>query len=143
VKPITFGLTLEEAVRLHGHKGPWLVLGYKAGLRAREYLKPTTEHDMVCIVRVPKKTPYTCTIDGIQAAAGCTLGKLTISVEDCKDIELEFMNRVNGKKLVLRLRSRVRGIIEELSSKKGLEAGGAEWVEKAPLQELFEEIGIQ
>jgi len=138
---MTFGLTLEEAARLHGHKGPWLVLGYRAGLRAREYLNPTTEHDIICIARVPKKTPYTCTIDGIQAAAGCTLGKLTIFVEDCRDIELEFVNRVNGKKLVLRLRSHIRDIIEELNRKKGLEAS-AEWVEKVPLQELFEEVSM-
>lgn len=136
---MTFGLTLDEAARLHGHKGPWLVIGYRAGLRAREYLRPETEHDLVCIARVPKMTPYTCTIDGIQASAGCTLGKLTISVEDSNYIEFEFRNKVTGKKLVLKLRDSVKDVVEELSRRKGLEAG-AKWVEEVPFQKLFKEV---
>ena len=133
-----FGLTLDEAVRFHGHRGPWLVIGYRAGVRAREVLEPETEHDLFCIVRVPKKTPYTCTVDGVQASAGCTLGKLTISVEDSESVEFEFRNRVTGKKLLLRLRSSVGELVEELCSREGLEAG-AKWVEKADLRELFVE----
>ena len=133
-----FGLTLDEAVRFHGHRGPWLVIGYRAGVRAREVLEPETEHDLFCIVRVPKKTPYTCTVDGVQASAGCTLGKLTISIEDSESVEFEFRNRVTGKKLLLKLKTGVEKVVEELCSRDGLEAG-ARWVEEAGLQELFVE----
>jgi len=136
---MVFGLSLDEAARLHGHKGPWLVIGYRAGSRAREVLKPETEHDILCIVRVPKKTPYTCTVDGIQASAGCTLGKLSIDIEESNAIEFEFRHRVSGKKIVLKLRREVLKIIEDVYREKGLEAA-ARCIEELEFQKLFEEI---
>jgi len=136
---MVFGLSLDEAARLHGHKGPWLVIGYRAGSRAREVLKPETEHDILCIVRVPKKTPYTCTVDGIQASAGCTLGKLSIDIEESNAIEFEFRHRVSGKKLVLKLRREVLKIIEDVYREKGLEVA-ARCIEELEFQKLFEEI---
>lgn len=133
---LSFGLTLAEASRFHGHRGPWLVVGYRAGKRARDVLKPETEHDLVCIVKVPKRTPYTCTVDGVQASAGCTMGKLSISIVDDPSMEFVFRNKVTGKILVLRLKPGVEEIIEKLCRDKGLEAG-AEWVSNTPLEDLF------
>ena len=136
---MVFGLSLEEASRLHGHKGPWLVIGYRAGSRAREVLKPKTEHDLKCVVRIPKEIPYTCTVDGIQASTSCTLGKLNISIEESEDFEFIFINRVTGKSLTLKLREDVKDRVEELSSKSGMSVA-AKWVEEVNLWELFEEF---
>lgn len=133
---MSFGLTLVEASRFHGHRGPWLVIGYRAGKRARDVLKPETEHDLVCIVKVPKRIPYTCTVDGVQASAGCTMGKLSISIVDDPSMEFVFRNKVTGEILVLRLKPGVEEIIEKLCRDKGLEAG-AEWVSNTPLEDLF------
>jgi len=137
-----FGLTLEEAARLHGHKGPWLVIGYRAGMRAREILKPETEHDLTCVAKVPKKVPYTCSVDGIQASAGCTLGKLTIGITDSNSIEFEFTHRASGKKVLLKLRKDIPKLIESKYREGGLEAA-AKCVEDMELQELFEEVITQ
>lgn len=139
---MVFGLTLEEAARLHGHKGPWLVIGYRAGMRAREALKPETEHDIVCVARVPKKVPYTCSLDGLQASAGCTLGKLTIEVIDSDSIEFEFTHRRSGRKILLKLSGKIPELIETKYREGGLEAA-AKCVEEIELQELFEEIVTQ
>jgi len=135
----SFGLSLEEAARLHGHLGPWLVVGYRAGARAREILKPATEHDLFCTVRVPMRRPYTCTIDGVQASSGCTMGKLNIVAEDSDDIVFEFVDRRSGRRIVLKLhRDAWRSIEEALGSRPMEEV--AEWVRRLELEKLFEEI---
>lgn len=137
---ISFGLSIEEAARLHGHKGPWLVLGYKAGKRARELLKPESEHDLYCIVKTSMGTPYTCAIDGIQAASGCTLGKLSIKVEDTalEETTYIFINKVSNKRVEFKLRKEVPQWISRLYERNGLERT-AEIVGDEDICKLFEE----
>lgn len=129
-------LTLEEAARFHGHKGPWLVLGYRAGLRAIEVLG---EEGLRCSVRLPLRTPYTCIVDGIQASSGCTLGKLLIEVgggdEGC--IVMRFATR-DGRGLELRLRKGLEELINRLIDEVGMEEA-ARAVEGWDLGEVFEE----
>ncbi|RLF20836.1 MAG: hypothetical protein DRZ82_00970 [Thermoprotei archaeon] len=133
-------LSLDEAAKMHGHKGPWLVLGYKAGLRACELLEPDDEMSLYCIAYIPLKTPYTCTLDGIQASAHCTLGKMNIEVRNAKDhnnILFIFINRKTGKKLELRLKPGVAKWIEKMKRVSMREA--AKRVEEERLCNLFEE----
>ncbi len=130
-------LTLDEAAALHGHKGPWLVIGYRAGERAVEVLKPSTEMDLSCTARSPLRTPYTCALDGIQASAKCTLGKLNIKVEESDHIEFSFANVRDGRVLRLKLKPEVPETIERISERSVAEA--AKWVEVQPLCNLFEE----
>ncbi len=135
-----FGLTLDETARLHGHKGPWLVLGYKAGMKARDILKPATEHDLYCIVYLPLKTPFTCIIDGLQGATGCTLGKLNIEAREADEdsIKIVIKNRKNDKTIEFRLKKGVSREIREKNTKEGLERS-AKWVERENLCQFFEE----
>jgi formylmethanofuran dehydrogenase subunit E len=57
----------ENAVRLHGHLGPFLVLGLKMSLRARKILgrKPSG-----CEIATISGKPYLCAVDGIKAVIG-------------------------------------------------------------------------
>jgi len=137
---LVFGLSLEETAKLHGHKGPWLVLGYRAGRRARELLKPVSEHDLYCIVYVPLNTPYTCIIDGVQGSASCTLGKRNIEVKESSvdNIRIVFINRRTSRKLEMKLKKNVAEKIEKLYEKYGLNRV-AEWVKGEKLCNLFEE----
>ncbi|RLE76362.1 MAG: hypothetical protein DRJ56_04230 [Thermoprotei archaeon] len=132
-------LALEEAVRLHGHRGPWLVMGYRAGARACEVLDPTDEFSLYCVVKTPLRTPYTCAVDGIQASTRCTLGKLLISVEEASADEIAyiFIDRRSGRRLELRLRPGVAEWVSRLCE-LGMEVAARE-VERAPLWRLFEE----
>jgi len=58
---------LEEATELHGHFGPFLVLGVKLALYAKESLGTEVEE---CFLEVPKKIPTLCTIDGVESIVG-------------------------------------------------------------------------
>lgn len=66
--------------QFHGHIGPFVVLGHRIGLRAREVLGATKYFGMEVDVTGPKVTPYTCLIDGLQTGTGCTLGKGNITI---------------------------------------------------------------
>ena len=111
------GLTFEEAIKFHGHLGPWLLIGYRAGLIARNRLKPKDIHDLQCIVRIPCKIPYSCSIDGIQASTCCTLGKGNIIIENIEDFEFIFINTTSKELLKLKLR---RDVLDKLLSLKSI-----------------------
>ncbi|HIJ00394.1 MAG: formylmethanofuran dehydrogenase subunit [Candidatus Methanomethylophilaceae archaeon] len=69
----------EEMERLkdfHTHLGPYVVIGYRMGLIAKEKIgKPRR-----CEVYCGKKPPISCLIDGIQFSSGCTMGKGNIII---------------------------------------------------------------
>jgi|YelNatPaOPRAMG01_1025707.scaffolds.fasta_scaffold34151_4 formylmethanofuran dehydrogenase subunit E len=56
---------LEEAVMLHGHLGPFLVLGLKIGLKAKNIMAMP-----VCEVSTVLKKPYVCVVDGLKTVVG-------------------------------------------------------------------------
>ena len=61
----------------HGHKCPFMPLGYRLGvfaLKAME-LDRAKDHDFWVISEMGVRHPQTCLIDGLQAATGCTYGK--------------------------------------------------------------------
>ncbi len=65
---------LDRAAEFHGHLGPWLALGLRAGRRAARVLS-ANPFRLQAVVHCPDSTPYTCFLDGIQFGSGCTLGK--------------------------------------------------------------------
>ncbi len=67
-------LLLKNAARFHGHLGPWLVIGLRAGIYARRRFK-CSQFQICATVFCPSKPPVRCVIDGVQLGAGCTLGK--------------------------------------------------------------------
>jgi len=58
---------LKKAVEIHGHLGPFLVLGVKMGLLAKSLLNKRIQK---CEVEVIDKKPYLCAVDGIRAIIG-------------------------------------------------------------------------
>ncbi|TKJ42937.1 hypothetical protein CEE36_05470 [candidate division TA06 bacterium B3_TA06] len=86
-------LSHEEALfflnRFHGHIGPYLVLGYRAGLIANRILgdDPFAKraHTMT-----GSKTPISCFTDGVQLGSCCTLGKGNITVSDEGEPRVRF-----------------------------------------------------
>jgi formylmethanofuran dehydrogenase subunit E len=131
---MSWGLTLDEAVKFHGHLGPWLVIGYRAGIVARNMLKPKDIHALQCIVRIPSKVPYSCSVDGVQASTCCTLGKGNIIVEDREDFEYIFINNITKKSLRLRLR---REVLSKLSSFESIDEAST-YIRRLEDWELFE-----
>ncbi len=76
---------LDRAVDFHGHLGPFLILGMRMGVIARSMLGPQNQDGLSAVVFVKSTPPASCTIDGIQVASKCTLGRGTIRVVEASD----------------------------------------------------------
>ncbi|MGB9853647.1 MAG: FmdE family protein [Candidatus Bathyarchaeales archaeon] len=81
---------LEKAVRLHGHSGPFLVLGLKMSLRAEEILN---EKPAKCIIETVNRKPYLCAIDGVKAV----LGKVAVEVQEGNGLAAKFLGNKGGE----------------------------------------------
>lgn len=80
---------LKQAAAFHGHLGPWLVLGLKAGEYARRKLA-ASPFELSARVFCPAGTPHTCFVDGVQFSSGCTMGKGNISHHRAEGCRVEF-----------------------------------------------------
>ncbi len=67
----------EWAWEFHGHKCPFMPIGYRMGKLALEYLKEgyVKDHGLLVFAEIGKGHPQTCMVDGIQIATGATYGK--------------------------------------------------------------------
>ncbi|KYK35626.1 MAG: formylmethanofuran dehydrogenase subunit E family protein [Theionarchaea archaeon] len=76
---------IQQAKAFHGHLGPYLVLGLRMGLLAKNTLNgdPFT---LKAEIHTQKTPPWSCILDGIQFSSGCTLGKGNIQVQEDNDI---------------------------------------------------------
>jgi len=79
------GTLLEKAVEFHGHLGPFLVLGVRMGVIARSLLKVQSQDNLNVVMSIRRNPPVSCTVDGVQVASGCTLGKGTIRLAEAYD----------------------------------------------------------
>ena len=95
LRPLKQDQILNHAARFHGHLGPWLALGLRAGRRATKLLK-ATPFQLKAVVHCPRRTPHSCFIDGIQVGSGCTLGKGNIRHVRSSRIWVEFL-RLPGR----------------------------------------------
>jgi len=125
---------VKHVVEFHGHLGPFLVLGMKAGLLAnsllgKDYFKTTA------IVSTDPYPPNSCFVDGVQFVTGCTMGKRNIKLRKGKNTSVLFLKE--GKKLRLKLKDNVLESIKRISSeeesrRESLKLSGR------PVSELFE-----
>ncbi len=97
-------VTIEEAVRFHGHLGPYLVLGILAGELAIKRLRHKKYFGLKVKVYGATQKPKSCLIDGLQLSTGATYGKGNIEKLDGPVIKVGFCNRINHKKIILELK---------------------------------------
>jgi len=65
--------------RMHGHVGPWNVLGWRIGQAAlREFDTRWGWHELDIICYTPMSTPYACIADGLVIGTGNSIGRLDI-----------------------------------------------------------------
>ena len=108
-------ITLKEAERFHGHLGPWLVLGVRAGEFALNKLKCKKFFGIQVKVWGATQKPKSCLIDGLQLSTGATYGKGNIKKLNGKLIKLQFCNRLNNKKITLKFK---RDLVQKLEKTK-------------------------
>ncbi len=66
---------VERAVLLHGHVGPFLVVGIRMGLLALELLEHPGYFGLSAESEAGSTPPVSCLNDGVQIGSGCTTGK--------------------------------------------------------------------
>jgi len=101
---------LQRAVEFHGHLGPYLVLGLRAGLYANQVLG----RDLMkteAFIQTKTTPPESCFADGVQLSTGCTFGKGNISLQQGEGLLVTF--KKNSQELTLQLK---KEIIEEMDS---------------------------
>jgi formylmethanofuran dehydrogenase subunit E len=131
---------IDEAVRLHGHLGPFLVIGARMGYVAKKLLKDHAKRDLIlhATIRVPMVVPFSCTIDGIQVATHCTVGNQRLSMKSwAEGVHGSFTSEGSEKSVAIHVR---RKVIEQL--KKRMSEGAtneelAKQVLQLPESKLF------
>lgn len=71
----------EWAFEFHGHRCPFMPIGYRMGKLALEYLhiQPEKDHGFFVFPELGEGHPQTCLMDGIQVATGATYGKVLMA----------------------------------------------------------------
>jgi formylmethanofuran dehydrogenase subunit E len=123
---------LKRLVDFHGHLGPFLVLGLKAGMLANSRLGKDC-FKMTAVVAARGIPPYSCLVDGVQFVTGCTMGKGNIKLRRSRNIYVLFSK--GNKKLQMELRKTVTDSILK-TSEKDAERMAIELL-KRPTNELY------
>lgn len=125
---------LRDAVRFHGHLGPFLVLGLKAGLFANEVLGKDY-FKTKAIVETELKPPYSCFVDGVQVATGCTMGKRNIKIKRGKSLSLIIIK--DDKSVKMSLKEEVLERLKNMSFREAAEKKALEIINE-PICDLFD-----
>lgn len=132
---------IRDAVKLHGHLGPFLVIGVRMGTVAKRILASSGNKDSLSrvVVKVPLRTPYSCILDGIQIVTKCTIGNQRLKVEDSpEEITAEFQAQDANNTLILSTNPRIIGEIENAFSRGTTNEELAERIASAAEEQLFE-----
>jgi formylmethanofuran dehydrogenase subunit E len=132
---------VKEAVKLHGHKGPFLAIGVRVGAVARQILgfSGNEVSGPNVTVRVPLRTPYSCILDGIQSTTQCTIGNGRLKVLDSSgEIVAKFHVQGSKKTLIVSIKTALINEIESALLKGTTNEELAAKIMSTPENELFE-----
>jgi formylmethanofuran dehydrogenase subunit E len=112
---------LEKAKDLHGHLGPFLVVGVRAGLTGlRELQTRKQKREVFATAQLPYSVPYSCILDGVQVATGCTTGNKRLTFEDSSNLMILFRNKAGRSVTISILPEAIeelrRDLVNEVSS---------------------------
>jgi len=94
---------LRDAVRFHGHLGPWAIAGCRLGMAARQAVGAHGYFDVEVTVRGPfDRPPRSCFLDGVQVTTGATLGKRNLHWVEAERIAVRMRNTNTGQVVELR-----------------------------------------
>lgn len=117
---------IRNAENLHGHLGPFLVIGVRISILAKRILNIHSgeQNKLQVTVKLPLLTPFSCIIDGIQAATQCTVGNQKLKIENSQSqITVDFKLLNSDKILRIHVNPKV---IQELKNKYSKNASNEE-----------------
>jgi len=135
-----FAKLIEKAADLHGHLGPFVVIGVRMGKIAKRILNSTdSENDALQVTaEVPLLTPFSCVLDGIQIVTQCTMGNQKLRIKNSqKEITAYFQNIKLGKTLKISVNPKMtETLIDKIS--KGFQNEKLAWeIAYTPENQLF------
>jgi len=93
-----FVLEIRNAENLHGHLGPFLVIGVRIGMLAKGISNANTweSNKLRVTARLPLLTPFSCILDGIQATTQCTVGNQRLTIENSQAQIIVYFKQQNS-----------------------------------------------
>ncbi len=130
---------LDAIVAVHGAPNPWVAAGYRMGRRALQDLRlPKGDRRLIATHHSPYAAPTVSMIDGVQAATGTSVGKMTLRYKTAKldAVRTEFVDSRTGASVSYRLTD---SALRELAGGVDEEAGeNTIRVLEMPEEDLFE-----
>jgi formylmethanofuran dehydrogenase subunit E len=132
---------VKDAVRLHGHLGPFLVIGVRIGEAAKRILDSGNQKhgELHASVEVPFQTPFSCTLDGIQSTTHCTIGNRRLKVEESQqEITARFDSTHSDQDLTITVNPEIVKQIMDRISKGTPNEALAQTLVSMPERQLLE-----
>ncbi len=91
-------LKIRDAENLHGHLGPFLVIGVRIGILVKGISNANTwkSNKLRVTARLPLLTPFSCILDGIQATTQCTVGNQRLTIENSQSQITVYLKQQNS-----------------------------------------------
>lgn len=97
-----FMLLIKDAEKLHGHIGPFLIIGVRMGIIAKEVFNIASKKQsgLRANAQIPIFPPFSCILDGIQSTTTCTVGNGRLTIENsAEEMSVNFEMQNSNKKL--------------------------------------------
>jgi len=107
-------ISIKEAVKFHGHLGPYLVLGFLAGSLGLKKTGCNKYFGLEVKVYGANKKPESCLIDGLQLSTGATYGKGNIQKYESKNIKITIRNLKNNRKITMVIAGQIKKELDGL-----------------------------
>ena len=132
-------LTIKNAQKLHGHLGPFIVLGVRMGMTAKKALNVTSDQctSLRASVKVPLFPPFSCLLDGIQASTSCTVGNQRLTIENSEEICVNFAKQNAGRTVKITLKPKMAEELKKKLTKGSLTEKFALELARTPENQLF------
>ena len=125
---------LKRVVEFHGHLGPFLILGVRAGLLANSFLGKDCFRTKAVVTTDPYP-PNSCFVDGIQFVTGCTMGKRNIKLRKGNETSVLFTK--GDMKIRLKVKDKLLQSIRSIESEEESRKESNRLL-RVPISELFE-----
>ncbi|MCX5700232.1 MAG: formylmethanofuran dehydrogenase subunit E family protein [Candidatus Omnitrophica bacterium] len=106
--------SLKSAVEFHGHLGPYLALGLRAGVLGLRRIGCKKYFGLSVKVYGATQKPRSCLVDGLQLSTGATYGKGNIHKHKAKRIKIVMLNLHNNKSIQISLKKTLVHALEKL-----------------------------
>ncbi len=111
---------LQRAAQFHGHLGPWVIIGVRAGLAGRQAVGARGYFDLTVECQMPfKKPPQTCMLDGLQVATGATYGKRNLMLKEAEQLCVVVTNVETNASVRIRLTDRLLALVSPANLGRG------------------------